>query len=268
MSQTQTISSRFTTLILHTSAYISSRKNELLAAHALKAFWIVVKLILAEIFLAVISLPVYLATSKASGANDTAQYKVRRVVTLSSLLGLLVIWLIKLILIIALSFQQRNLSIKQTQNSSQWQPATIQHYLSTAPDMSLPAPVLTKATEANGIFSATGHALPNSWMVITVMKDLGVATDHPKMYMGQADPQGNFTVMEEAGAFNLTDGNYVASAETYNSKSLITSPASPWVKFSALPTFKEQFLAQFDRWLNILAMLLILLALGVAVLTF
>lgn len=266
-AQTQTIGSRFTTLILHTSAYINNRKNELLTVHALKAFWIVLKLIAAEVFLAVISLPVYLAASSTSTSDATAQYKLRRVVTMSLLIGLVVIWLIKLIVIAALSFQQSNLSIKQTESTSQWQPATIQHVLSSAPDKNLPAPTLTSVGERNGIFTASGLAIANSWLVITVMNDPATANDHPKMYMGQADARGEFAVSQEAGAFDLPGGNYLASAQTYNTQSLITSPASPWVKFSTRPTFQEQFLAQFDRWLNILAMLLILLALGVTVLT-
>lgn len=267
MQQTQTLSSRFTTLILHTSAYINSRKNELLTTHALKAFWIVILLIAAEIFLAVISIPVYLASSKASTSDATAQYKLRRVVTMSLLMGLFIIWLIKLIIIIALSFQQKNLSIKQTQEASQWQPATIQHVLSSAPDKNLSVPTLTAVGERNGIFNASGKAIPSSWLVITVMKDPATANDHPKMYMGQADAQGNFTVSQDAGAFDLPDSNYLASAQTYNTQSLITSLASPWAKFSTSPTFWEQFLGQFDRWLNILALLVILLALGVTVLT-
>lgn len=253
-------------LILHTTAFINQRKQDLLIVHAVKAFWRVIQLIAAEVFLAVISLPVYIAASSTAKSDDTAQYKLRRVVTLSIIFGLLIIWLVKLIVIVALSFQSQNLSINQTESKSAWQPATIQHILASVPDDKLTTPSLTKVIEAGGVFAANGQAIPKSLIVMTVMKEGAVKTDNPKMYMGQTNDQGQFSVSAENNVFDLPDGNYVASAQTYDPNTLVTSPNSQWVKFTASPTFKEQFLNQFDRWLNILAFLLIFMALGVTIL--
>ena len=88
---------RWVATIIRLSGYIYKKKSGLLTAHSVQSFVDVILIIVAEIVLAIISLPLYVVSKPISSqSSGVVQYKIRRVVTLSVLFALLLAWMIKL----------------------------------------------------------------------------------------------------------------------------------------------------------------------------
>jgi len=86
---------KLTNLILHTSSLISRKKNQLLVSHALVSIVNIVIIVLLEIFLAIISIPLYTIYGNLDG-NDKIRYRIVQVVFLTVLIIFLIIGLLKL----------------------------------------------------------------------------------------------------------------------------------------------------------------------------
>lgn len=264
-----TIRGRWTTLILHTTAFIYHQKEKLLTAQTLSAFFIVLSIILAEVWLAVISLPLYLITAPTAGNDqETIIFRQRRVMTLSIAAAIFFLWLLKLIFIIWLSFffdTSARFSISPTDTKK-----VIEDNMSTvialAPiDPNLVPPVITKVEQKNGLVVAVGTAAPNSVVSVYYMHDKGANSIH--MYQGQSDDQGRWSIAEDHGIFKLPPNTYSLNAVDFSKekgmKSLPSAPSTITVKANAL----EQIFTRLDPILNILMLIFVSLGLLALILT-
>ncbi len=252
-----TIRSRWTTQILHTTAFVHNQKEKLLTAHAGGAFFVVISIITAEVFLGIISLPLYLIAKPAVGSDEGhSEYKVRRTITLSILVVIFIIWLLKLIFIIGLSlyFDPRALySIKETgiKNSSV---STITTDVAIAPvDTGVTAPKVI-AAEQNGKNTVTirGTSDPKAVLAVYLTKEQTAKSNASvHMYADWADKDGRWEITEDENVYLLPPGNYVASAVEYNETSHTKSALSNGIPFTIHDSYLHQFLRRFDTVLNI-----------------
>jgi len=144
---------RWTNLILHTTALIHKKKQSLLVSHALKSVLDIFIIIFLELFLLLISFPLYL-TSKEENVGDRTQYKIRRVLTLSFLVVILTVWLIKLLVIVGLPlyFDTREFLVSSEEKE---QSQTVEHSFilpdiyGAGTDSSLSSPIVENLKEIN-----------------------------------------------------------------------------------------------------------------------
>ena len=104
------IRQRWINKIFHTTALIDKQKKQLLMAHRLKGVIIILKIITLELGLAIISLPTYLYLVPLKLNSSHKQYektikgfRMRRALTFSAIIGFIALWVIKLIIIPAVS---------------------------------------------------------------------------------------------------------------------------------------------------------------------
>lgn len=87
---------RLNNLILHTTALIARKKSKLLVSHALASIAAIAAIILLEIFLIIISIPLYTVYGNLEGYNKTRRL-INRVVFFAVLAVILMIVMAKLI---------------------------------------------------------------------------------------------------------------------------------------------------------------------------
>ncbi|PCH92233.1 hypothetical protein COB80_00350 [Candidatus Kaiserbacteria bacterium] len=91
---------QWTNTILQITAKISKRKRGLIRQTGALILSDVIVILVLEIYLALISLPMYLIMQSKEGALGSVEYRIRRIITLSVLVALLILWAIKLLLIV------------------------------------------------------------------------------------------------------------------------------------------------------------------------
>lgn len=263
-----TIRSRWTTRILHTTAFVHNQKEKLLTAHAGGAFFVVISIIVAEIFLGLISLPLYLVATPSTGQGDGhSEYKIRRTITLSIIVVIFIIWLLKLVFIIGLSlyFDPRALySIKET-GVKVTSVSTLTTDVAIAPVDSGLTPPKVIAAEQNGKNTVTisGTSNPKAALAVYLTKEqTAKSSASVHMYADWADKNGRWQITEDANVFLLPPGNYVASAVEYNEVTKTKSTLSNGLPFSINDSYLHQFFRRFDTILNIAVGLFIII--GVA----
>lgn len=258
-----TVRSRWTTLVLHTSSYVYNQKQKLLTTHAGRAFFIVISIIIAEVFLGLISLPLYLITKPESG-NDAgqSQYKVRRVITLSILTAIFIIWIIKLIFILILSLYfdtQSTYSIKEMATKNDLVPGITTEVAVAPIDTSLAMPKIS-AVWQNGrsTITAEGTSNPNTIVAVNFVATGPTAKNGSlHMYTNRADTTGHWQNTENESVFTLPPGNYVATAVEYNETKHTKSNLSNGVNFTIHESFWQQLFRRLDTVLNIAVLVFI-----------
>ncbi len=277
---------RWTNLILHTTASINDRKQQLLTAHAGQAVVIVVGLVLAEVWLAILSLPLYIATRSSRGVRSestpagTDQYSIRRVMTLSLVSIIFGAWLVKLLIIFLLSTGGPHTIVRTVANS----PATLSSQLTVdvhlaKVDAKIPVPVITAVQrQASGI-TVSGTAQPHDTVVVILAQtDKGQSRTtrsaevrdketNPHLYSGIADSSGRFAITEDATIFWLPAGQYTATAVTFDPSKGIKSVNAGSVVFPVSDSAGRRILAYADSGLNIVVAMLVGLGLVVTILT-
>lgn len=263
---------RWTNLILHTSALIQRRKQELLTAHAGQAFVVVMSLIVSEAWLAIISLPLYLVARSTGDQNQSGvtQYAVRRVVTMSVLVAVLVAWLVKLMIILILSWNagpQTTFQEVPTKNTEATNQLTVEVDLAKV-DPAIAAPQITAVHRRRSAVTIDGTAQPKM-TVVTILNRTGrdQATVPPVLYAGQTDAAGYFSITEDTSIFWLPPGEYAASALTYNPTKATKSSVSPGVKFTLSDVQSRHVLSQIDNVMNLAVIVLVLAGIAVTVLS-
>ncbi len=270
--QTNTIHASWTNFILHASSFIAERKNRLQTAHALAAILLVIELMLAEVWLAIISLPLYLVTKNVAGkTTGTGQYKARRVITLSVLSSILVIWIIKLLIILLFLFvlDPREAFQVQETNTQIDQALTVTTSIpKAAVDAKLSVPHITTATGTQGSVTITGTAKPNQTVVAILQEAHGADSENPPgLYSGKADNAGQFTIAEDKGVFYVPVGDYIVSVVTYDEARGTKSQTSNGLKFTVAEHPARHILHFLDQILNLLVFGFIIVGIAAVVLS-
>lgn len=243
---------RWLNLVLLLTNCIYSRKQLITGQNGLEAVANIVTLIILEIALGVVSLPLYIAlssntvtahlTAKGAYAKVVFDYNLRRILTLTGVGIVFVIWGIKFILIMTVPAVYGPL---QLFNVSELRPADLlsidlaaETGIQTARVVSsLPLPKLTQVRKAGGgdyVFSGTSQ--PGSTVVLLL-------TDgQTAIYTALAGADGKWEISHLRSNFKLNDGNHSILVFSYDKKLGIRSEA-------AVP----QYFKVTSSWLDVLA---------------
>ncbi len=249
---------RWTNLILHTSASIYKRKNNVAVSYASRSIFDVFAVIFLELFLAVISFPLYLV-SKGDSAKGKSQYKIRRIFTLSFLIVILIVWLAKLILMVGLPlyFDSRHFTVT-TENKATSQ-AAAQSYLlpevyNTQLDASISIPTVEKiSAEKSGGLMVSGLGKAGSKIVVNIGKtqnETASEFNNIKIYIVNADKSGNWTLETDVKVFNLKPGQYWLQAMAYDEITGKKSDVSSTQYFEITQNLYDRIISRADIYLN------------------
>jgi|GEM_PF-2418304 len=262
---------RWSTSILHLSAYIAGKKNALLTVHGMRSLLSVFLIIGAELLLLVISLPSYVAAQPISDTTGTNEYRLRRALTLGVIGTLFIIWILKLALILTLAgfVKTNSTTITETYNQTGNTETLADDVLIAKESAELASPTVTKIQNTRGRIAFWGTAPVGSIVVFAFTENMKNASDKvstPKIYTIQADAKGHFELWEDASIFNLPKGAYTGSVSAYDPGREIKSAQSHTFSFTVTESFWNSLLYSADTILNILALLVILIGLLMTIL--
>lgn len=249
---------RWLNLLLILSHSIYLRKQNVLVRHGLSAVVSVFILILLELVLAITSLPLYLGLkpattqayirSRGDYGDVVADYKLRRVITLTGVGIVLLIWIIKLCVIVFVPRVYGPLPLYNVSGSIRTGSEI------TAPDMgiqdakvdlSAPLPVIAHIEQRTGRdFRFSGTAQPSSTVVL-LLADQQMAT-----YYGESNEKGEWQIDHLQQKFNLNDGNHAISVFSYDPKTLTRSHFSDQQFFKVTSSWTDILIRNFDTIAN------------------
>jgi len=258
---------KWTNLILHTTALISQWKQNILVSHAFRAVFDILIIIVLEFFLALISLPLYLV-SQETGSGDKKQYKIRRIITLSVLMIILAIWLIKLIFVLSLPFYSAtSQTFFMSGRQAPSQTLTQNYILSGISDAQTTAafavPVVTEAkTTKDGSLSVTGKGNPGTEVIIIIgrIKEPGRSSGL-NLYLAGVDFEGNWSINAASNDSRLAVGDYWLRTMAYNAKDNSQSGLSPALAFTVEQNLQGRITGKADVYLNYFVIIFLLLGL-------
>lgn len=262
---------RWTNWILHTTAKIQQKKQALLTDHAFKSALDVFSIVFLELFLLILSLPLYLVTQpNTGGGEEQVQFKIRRVLSLSVLTVLLILWLFKLLFIVYLSFfsPSSSYSISDLEASEESTLELTQlHAESWTESPEVETPMLEQVVSDDGgnIFF-TGKAEPNS-VVAIYLSSSNFDVSSLKVYSSRSDEAGIWNMGHEHRVFHLSPGTYSVEMVTYDEALQAKSPLSAVVSFNVEIPQDEVLFEKIDSVLNITTFLFVLIGVLSALLT-
>ena len=248
----------WTNLILHTSASIYKRKNNVAVSYASKSILDVFAIIFLELFLVVISFPLYLV-SKGDSAKGKSQYKIRRIFTLSFLIVILAVWLAKLILMVGLPIYFDNRQFVVTTVNKGTNQAAAQSYIlpevyNTQLDTSISPPSVENISKIkNAGLSVSGRGEADSKIVVNIGKkqeDAAPEDNNIKMYIVSTDKTGNWRLETDVKSFNLQPGQYWLQAMAYDDVNGKKSEVSPAKYFEITQNLYDRIISKADMYLN------------------
>jgi hypothetical protein len=248
---------RWTNLILHTSASIYKRKNNVALSYASRSIFDVFAVIFLELFLAVISFPLYLV-SKSESEKGKSQYKIRRIFTLSFLVVILVVWLAKLVFMVGvpLYFGSRQFTVTTKDNGAAQaaQSYILPEVYNTTLDADISVPTVEKiSTEKSGGLLVSGQGNAGSKIVVNIGKtqnDAALGNNNIKIYVVNADSSGNWKLATDVKVFNLKPGQYWLQAMAYDEIAGKKSDVSPTQYFEISQNLYDRIISRADIYLN------------------
>jgi len=252
---------------LHTTALISQRKQSILVSHAFRAVFDIFVIVVLELFLALISLPLYLV-SQETGSGDKKQYKIRRIVTLSVLVIILAIWLIKLIFVLSLPFYSATsqtffMSGRQAPSQTLAQNYILSGISDAKTIAAFAAPTVTEVKAAkDGRISITGNGNPGTEvMVITGRMEEPGRGSGLNLYLAGVDFEGNWSINAASSDLRLAVGDYWLRAMAYNAADNSQSSLSPATSFTVGQNLQNQITSKADIYLNYFIIIFLILGL-------
>jgi hypothetical protein len=257
----------WTNLILHTTATISRRKQDILVSHAWGAIGDVLIIVFLELFLVIISLPLYLVSQK-TGLGGKKQYKIRRIITLSVLVIILAIWLLTLIFVLCLPWysnpsQTFFMSGRQVSNPILAPDYGLSGISGVKIDsaVAVPAVIKIKTTETGGLF-VMGKGNPGTKIVLSIGRISETESgDGVSLFLTDVDSAGNWSINDSGRNARLTAGDYWLRTMAYSAQNNSVSGFSPAVALEVGQNFQSQMAGQADIYLNYLVIIFLLLGL-------
>ncbi len=257
----------WTNLVLHTTALIYKKKQSLLVSHALKSILDIFIIIFLELFLALISFPLYL-TSKEENVGDGSQYKIRRILSLSFLIVILTAWLVKLLLMVGLPlyFDTRLFLVSsegKEQNQIVEQNFILPDVYGAEIDSSLLPPIVENLKEiGDGHLFIDGKGNENTKAVVSInniqtgdtLQDTGIKT-----YVVDIDEAGYWSVETNINNFSLLPGEYRLEVMTYDDMANTRSDTSQTSYFEITQDWGDKIIVRLDTYLNYFVITLLVL---------
>ena len=261
MNDSKNLRENWSNTILHLSSFINRKKGDLLIRHGFSGLFLVITIIGVELLLLIVSIPSYLAASGNSPETQIKEYKLRRSLTLGTVVTLLIIWVVKLLLILVLSWYSSSHTALQINEIAEGQ-KTAETFQTTAHDMLVAGidpkilpPNIIKIESSHKNITITGSARPGDAVLFIFS---GTNKLQPKIYTAWADKTGKFTLEEDSGVFNLPKGSYEVSSITYDPITQTKGENAKDFKLEVKGSLFESLFYGVDKILNILAILVIL----------
>jgi len=268
---------RWLNLVLLLTNRIYSRKQLITGQNGLQAAANITTLIVLEIALAVVSLPLYIAlssdtvtahlASKGAYAKVVFDYNLRRVLTLTGVGIIFVIWGVKLALILAVPAYYGPLQLFYVSNLRPADILTVdlaaETGIQTARVMSsVPQPTLASVKKISGgdyVFSGQGQ--PNSTIVLLL------SNGQTGIYTGTANANGDWQINHLNSNFRLSDGNHSVIVFSYNKDLGIRSEAAPQQYFKVTSSWLDVLVKNIDQLANWSVVIIIVLGIFLTFLT-
>lgn len=265
-------------LILKLTNRIFVRKQELLQQTGVKIIGVVGTLVFFEIVLAIVSLPLYITLRPAhvtayfgkhgGYAKVTFDYNLRRILTLTGVSILLLVWILKLLLIVLFPVVYGPLTLYTV---SDLRPVSVidQALIGTETgiqtarlDPTLQKPELQavhKDSAQDYSFSGVG---PAGNTVVLLLSGQQTA-----VYTTVIDAAGSWAIKQSHDTFSLADGNQSVLVYTYNQALSTRSDLAPEQYFKVTTTWYEQLLINIDLYINWALVIILIIGLFLTILT-
>jgi len=263
---------RWLNMILLLSNRIYSKKQSILNDEGWKIGKDVLLLVLFQIFLALLSLPLYLSVKPvglAAFVKDTAKYtrviadySLRRILTLTGVGAFLIIWALKLSFIVALPnfygplrlYEVVNLRPADILNSDLVATETGLQTARVLPAMAIPT--LKGVKKVNGgDYIFFGSATPLSTVALLL------SGNQTAVYSASANKNGEWEIKHAQDSFRLAEGNHSILIFQYDQKNSARSQAAPEQYFKVTVSVWDKIINSVDTIAN--WSLVIILVLGV-----
>lgn len=255
---------RWTNLILHTTALIAKKKRDLTVSHAFAGIANVILIVFLEIFLAVVSLPLYFAVEQKK-LGKASGYSMRRVITVSSAVALLFIWSVKIVLVVGIPLyfdakQTSDASVRQSLESS-----VLFGAYAMRSDPAADVPSWESITETCGDrIIMRGAGRPDTHVIAVVSKadESETLNQGSVLYAAGVGENGEWAIETDTNALALRPGAYYARLMSYDVSERSKSVLSDTRYFEVRENEMRKTIRTTDRYLNY-AIIAVLLA-GVA----
>jgi len=251
----------WTNLILTVTAYLYKRKKALVTSHSIASMFNLLIIIIIELLLAIISLPLYL-TSKETISGDQRAYKIRRIVSLSSLIIILTVWSFKLIFIVGLPmfFDTKQgffvSQVDEVEEVAKTEESLADFYRLEKSEVLTPPEITNFFITTNGSLQARGTSEPASKIALLIYRpdfknEMGV------LYLGEANNTGEWQLGIN-DKWKKAPGQYSAKAMIYD-ESIGSSNFSPTVAFDIKQSLQSIIISKIDTFLNYFVIIFLVL---------
>lgn len=268
---------RWLNLVLLLTNRIYSRKQLIVGQNGLAAAANIFTLIILEIALGAVSLPLYIAlssdtvtahlTSKGAYAKVVFDYNLRRILTLTGVGAVFVIWGVKLILILTVPAVYGPL---QLYSVTDLRPADVLNIdlaaetgIQTARVVStLPRPEFLQVKKVSGgdyVFSGAGQ--PDSTVVLLL------SDGQTAIYSVTVGTNGKWEISHLRSNFKLTEGNHSILVFSYDKALGIRSETAPQQYFKVTSSWLDVLSKNIDTLANWSVAIIILLGIFLTFLT-
>jgi len=265
-------------LVLILTNRIYSKKQSLVGEPGIKVIIKVFGLIFWEIVLALVSFPLYLSLKssnvvafleeKGGYKKISFDYNLRRILTLTGASIILLIWVLKLILILAVPNVFGPLKLYNIANL-QSADITIADLINTETAIqtakivsSIPTPELKKAERlTGGDYNFSGVGVPNS-EIILLLSDI-----HTVVYSEKIDSSGNWKIQHLHTKFNLREGVHSVLLFNFNRENGTRSNFAPEQYFRVTSTWLDKLTNNVDSLANWSVVLIIAIGIFLTLLT-
>ena len=265
-------------MVLFLTNLIYQRKELILAGTGVMTIVNILYLIILEMVLAIVSLPLYLTiksetvaaffSSKNAYGAINFDYRLRRILTLTGVSFVAIVWLVKLGITLFLPSLVGPLPLYSVRNYSPTStlPATVISeevgFETAVVDEALVRPALTEVRKAGGgdyIFRGSGQ--PNSTVVLLLSNDLST------VYLGDVDASGSWEIRHLNSNFALSQGNHSVIVFQYDKVAGTRSAAGQSWYFKVSLSFVDYVLQNLDAILNYAVIAVIIFGVFLTVLT-
>lgn len=248
------IRSSWLNFIMHLTAAIAERKQDLIQHHSIKTFFDVISIILLEGVLSIVSIPLYFSTSSASLSPENEfniQYAIRKTLTFTFFFLLAGIFVVKAFVIGGLVIHQLQ-QPQQITNAALPAP-TDPVFLTAKIDPNMAVPIIQNiGFSPQNAMVVQGSSKPLSKIFIMVAEK-NAASVQPAMQMltTQSDEKGLWQITSSS-MFHLKSGFYLFQAQMFDPGTQTKSPLSSVQEFNFNPSFTDNLIGFLDFVSNVL----------------
>lgn len=268
-SHTMSLRSRWLNFIMHLTAAIAERKQDVAKYHALKTFFNVVSIILLEGVLAIASIPLYFSikTEGMSPENEfNVQYVVRRTITFSFFLLFFVIFVVKTAVIVKIVAER--VSQQSVETDAALSSENISLVLSAPLDSSSEPPVVLEVFDnaERKELVVEGTSEPFQTVIVHLERQNG-AVPVNQLHSIKADAHGSWKLVSRH-LIGKPSGDYLVRAQSYDPDAHLKSSLGKGQTHHFVSQWTEQALNTLDLVSNVLIGLFIAIGFFVVFLTF